>query len=198
MKPLELRLTGNGMGNIPKSKIENDFEFIVGDRHYSCPWFVADFVSPVVGQLHSFDLSVREFYLDIGDAEDYFVKLISLGYASILEVSESGFSCFRRICCALGNREVYDMLIDGFEVGVTISNVFSRLHDCDFFNLSPQALIEFVGSHFYELTSSISFAVPLYHDINYQFIHLRQLGNNSSGTNQLIITGFEFFGYLIE
>jgi hypothetical protein len=161
MKPLEVKLTGNGMANIPKSKSKNDFEFIVGNNRYGCPWFVADFISPMVGQLHSSDPSVDEFHIDIGDAEEHFENFLTLGFGSTLDVSESDFSKYRRICCALGNREVYDMLIDRFEVAVTISNVFSHIHDCDFFNLSRQPLIEFVASHFFELPTSASFDLPI-------------------------------------
>jgi hypothetical protein len=96
---LEVRLTGNGMANIASSKAENDFEFIVGDRRYSCPWFVADFVSPVVGRLHSLDPSVNEFHVDIGDSEDHFRKFLSLGSGSNFEICESDFSKYRTICC---------------------------------------------------------------------------------------------------
>jgi hypothetical protein len=161
MAPLEMRITGNGMANIAKSKIENDFEFIVGDRHYDCPWFVADFVSPVVGRLHSFDPSVHEFSIDIEDPEEHMGKFLALGFGSTLELCEGNFPIYRTICRVLGNQEVYKMLIDRFEVTVTIANVFARLHDCDFFSLSPQPLIEFAASHFFELTSSTSLDLPL-------------------------------------
>jgi hypothetical protein len=155
MKPLELKLTGNGMANIPKSKIENDFEFIIRDHRYGCPWFVADFVSPFVGHLHSFDPSVHEFHIDIKDDEEHFVKFLSLGFGSSLEVNENNFPNYRQICCALGNQEVCETLIDRFEVAVPISNIFSSLHHRDFFNLSRQTLIEFAASHLFELSSSM-------------------------------------------
>jgi hypothetical protein len=39
------------MRNIGISKVKNDFNFVVGDKRYSWPWFVAAFLSPKIVKL---------------------------------------------------------------------------------------------------------------------------------------------------
>jgi hypothetical protein len=63
MSKLEAKLSANGMRNITISKVENDFDFVVGDHRYSCPWFVAAFLSPKIAQLHALDCSICEFHV---------------------------------------------------------------------------------------------------------------------------------------
>jgi hypothetical protein len=161
METLDVKLSGNGMANIPRSKMVNDFEFIVGGRHYACPWFIADFISPTVGRLHSFDPTVNEFYIDITDSENQFCDFLSLGFGSTLRACDGNFSFFRSVCRELNNQEVYESLIAHFEGPLTLSNACERLIDYDFFGFSPQPIIEFVASHFFELVSSISFELPV-------------------------------------
>jgi hypothetical protein len=43
-----------------------------------------------------------------------------------------------------------------------------------------------------------TFAIPVYQDVDYRFIRLRQTGKNANGYDYLIIYGFEVFGSLIE
>jgi hypothetical protein len=110
MISFELRLAVNETTQI--AEIENDFEFIVADYHYACSRSVADLLSPVVCRLRSFDPSISEFCLEIGDADECFGHFLALGYGSILEVCEGNWSKYRRICRALGNQEVENMLLD--------------------------------------------------------------------------------------
>jgi hypothetical protein len=60
MTESRLRLSSGGMRNIVKARIENDFTFIVDEHRYSCPWFIAEFLSPKVGRLHSIDGMIQE------------------------------------------------------------------------------------------------------------------------------------------
>jgi hypothetical protein len=43
-----------------------------------------------------------------------------------------------------------------------------------------------------------TFAIPVYHDVDYRFIRLRQTGQNAGGSDYLRIVALELFGYLIE
>jgi hypothetical protein len=38
-----------------------------------------------------------------------------------------------------------------------------------------------------------TFAIPVYQDVDYRFIRLRQTGKNANGFHQLVITSFEPF-----
>jgi hypothetical protein len=43
-----------------------------------------------------------------------------------------------------------------------------------------------------------TFTIPVYQNVDYRFIRLRQTGRVANGTDELVIIGFELFGYLIE
>jgi hypothetical protein len=52
MEQFGLRLSARGLANIPNRKESKELEFIVGDSHYWCPMFVADFLSQKIGRQH--------------------------------------------------------------------------------------------------------------------------------------------------
>jgi hypothetical protein len=60
-KDFALQLTIKELKCIPQHEIRNDFTFIVGDSRYSCPWYVADFLSPTICHLHEVDPLLDEF-----------------------------------------------------------------------------------------------------------------------------------------
>jgi hypothetical protein len=161
MSGFEVMLTMKGMANLPSSKIVNDFEFIVGNSCHRCPWFIADFISPTVGRLHSFDPSASEFYLDIDDPGHHFAEFLSLGFGSSIRVDEGNLHLFLSLCIELGNREIFQSLLRNCKDPATLARVCERFADSEFFDLSPQYLIEHIASHFYELTSSVSLKLPL-------------------------------------
>jgi hypothetical protein len=82
MKENALKLSSSGMANITKSRTENDFTFIVGGRRHSCPWVIADFVSPKIGRLHSVYVPVNPMNVDAEDINNEFQSILSLGFAS--------------------------------------------------------------------------------------------------------------------
>jgi hypothetical protein len=159
MPPLEMKLTANGMANIPSAKIQNDFEFVVGGHRYGCPWFVADFISPAVARLHALDTSLSEFCIEIDGPHEQFNQWLSLGFGSTIQVSEANLSFFCSICRELGNIEAYESLSKHFQRPLTTSNAFEQLRGCDFFDCDRQPIIEFIASHFFEFGSSIESAV---------------------------------------
>jgi hypothetical protein len=67
MATLEAKLSADGVRNITISRIENEFDLIAGDNRYSCPWFVATFLSPKIAQLHALDPSICEFHVETKD-----------------------------------------------------------------------------------------------------------------------------------
>jgi hypothetical protein len=75
----ELNITARGLRNLNKSMIKNDFTFIVGDHHYHCPWFLAEFLSHRVSQLGSVDITMNEFVIETQDPETLFESILSLG-----------------------------------------------------------------------------------------------------------------------
>jgi hypothetical protein len=84
----KLLLSATGMRNIAQSKAENDFTFIVGDVSYQCPWFVAAFLSPRIGELHSMDPTVNEYLIETKDPEHQFEEFLSFGRGEFVQVRE--------------------------------------------------------------------------------------------------------------
>jgi hypothetical protein len=134
MSKLEAKLSANGMRNIAISRVENDFNFVVGDNRYSCPWFVAAFLSPKIAQLHALDPSICEFYLETKDHKHEFEKFLSLGCLLSFVIDDENLMVMRSIVRELGNCELYGLIVDGLEGDLNVSNVFERLRDSETFD----------------------------------------------------------------
>jgi hypothetical protein len=85
------------MRNIAISKVENDFDFVVGDNRYSCPWFVAAFLSTKIAQLHALDPSICEFHLETKDHKQKFEKFLSLGCGLSFVIDDENLPIVRSI-----------------------------------------------------------------------------------------------------
>jgi hypothetical protein len=161
MAALDVKLSACGMGNIPGSKIENDFRFIVGESCYPCPWFVADFIAPKVGRLHCFDPSAREFCIETDDPTNLFPAFLSLGLGQSVRIDEENRSFFLAVACELGNSELYFSIVNYFEGDLSVSNIYERFGRAEFFDFFSDKTIEFIAFHFWELDSSFVKDFPI-------------------------------------
>jgi hypothetical protein len=98
------------MANIAASKAENDFTFSVGGESYNCPWFVADFLSPRIGKLHSLDPTMNEFVIETEDPGHDFETFLRLGRGLEVEVNERNRRFLLSVSSELGNCELYSSL----------------------------------------------------------------------------------------
>jgi hypothetical protein len=121
MTTFGVRLGASGLNNIAASKAENDFSFIVGDRTYSCPWFVADFISPRIAHLHEVDASVNEFLVTTEDCENEFSTFLGLGRGLVAEVSERNRLFLLSLAGELGNVEFYFAIVGHLSENISIS-----------------------------------------------------------------------------
>jgi hypothetical protein len=78
MTTVSVALSAKALGNLPTSGSSGDFTFIVGQRPYSCPSIVAEFISPRVRGLHSVDSTITELVIGIDDPDGLFRDIISL------------------------------------------------------------------------------------------------------------------------
>jgi hypothetical protein len=60
---------------LDRNLYENDFRFIVGDGEYSCPSFIADFLSPRVTELRASDATIADLRIGIEDPNHFFLKM---------------------------------------------------------------------------------------------------------------------------
>jgi hypothetical protein len=102
----EVKISTRGLANLKKSHIVNDFTFIVGDHHYNCPWFIAEFISPRVCQHRSIDITMNEFIITPHDPGRLFEFILSIGWGSRIHVNKETFSFFVSISRELSNWEL--------------------------------------------------------------------------------------------
>jgi hypothetical protein len=139
------------MKNICIKDKDNDLTFVIGSRHYDCPWLIAEFLSPYVCQCRSVDDIINEMIISIDDSNDVLGSLMLIGRRNEVEISRADFVTVMLICRELGNSELYEVIFREFSDDITIDNVFERmkLHSAMDCNILDE--IDFVSSHFYEI-----------------------------------------------
>jgi hypothetical protein len=195
------------MANIAPSKTENDFTFVVGDDSYQCPWFVADFLSPRIGHLHSLDPTINEFVIETEDPEHQFASLLSLGRGESLAVPEPNLPFLASVASELGNCELYFSVHNVQQKAVTVSTFCEHFKDCDFVDNFSKEAIEFLAAHFFEFEQSFLTGLPIElltqilgdesltiesEDSLFEFVLSRLELNPSSATVLLEFVRFEF------
>ena len=100
-----LKLSSNGLFDAVIACHNNDFDFIVNSQTFSCPKFLADFISPRISRIHMNDSSCSQFSINIPEAEIVFPKIIKLMEGSSIIVESSEIPIFRQIAHALDNKE---------------------------------------------------------------------------------------------
>jgi hypothetical protein len=101
-----LKLSANGLANIPLRDDMKDFEFVVGQSRHRCPSLVADFLSPRISALHAADCTLNEFRISTKDAGDSFASFLSLGRGLGVSVNSSNRDFFISLSEELMNDEL--------------------------------------------------------------------------------------------
>jgi hypothetical protein len=151
------KLSSQGLARLPFHHYANDFQFIVDRNSYSCPSFVADFLAPIVGQLHANDPTANLYIIATKDELDLFPKFLSLGYGAALEITQQSFPFYSAVSDELQNIELSKYLSaylhydeeSGPETVLERYLLRKRL-DLD---ISPEIL--FLASHFHELSDRV-------------------------------------------
>jgi hypothetical protein len=123
-----LSLSVNGFRRLEDPNLhEHDFAFMVGEERYSCPSFVAEFLSPRVSSLRSQDITIDEFSIETADPSNYFSSLLSIGFGHEVSFSLNELSFLRSVCGELGNRELFEKTLMAHEGEVEESEFKARL-----------------------------------------------------------------------
>jgi hypothetical protein len=157
MTTQSLTLSMKGMMNITSSRAENDFTFIVGEHRHRCPWFIADFLSPKIGRLHSIDPCMNEMIIETADRSNAFSAFLALGRGSRIEVTDANRSFLNSIARELCNPEVYFSVNEDFEKNGNPSKLWEQLVDSELIDYiaDPNPSIDFLASHFFEIEFSV-------------------------------------------
>jgi hypothetical protein len=154
MQNAQFVLSARGLATIPVSESRNDFEFIVGDNHYFCSSFVADFLSPLICRLHSADETVSSFRISAKDDHSEFGQFLSLGRGSVLMVTGSNFLFLTAVCEELENLELHEFLVQTVKGDVSCLNIVGRINSLERIWGEYIAEISFAASHFFEISAS--------------------------------------------
>jgi hypothetical protein len=152
---IRLSLSVQGLQRLEGANHESDFAFIVGDERYSCPFFVAEFLSPRVTSLRSQDITIDEFSIETDDPDHFFQSLLSIGFGREVCLSEKGVRFFRSVCGELWNYELFEKTLKRKEGEIDEDEMKARLEflsgvddvHCDLD-------VAVIASHFYQFSVS--------------------------------------------
>jgi hypothetical protein len=153
---IRLSLSVKGLQGLEGVHHERDFAFIVGDERYSCPSFVAEFLSPRVNSLRSQDITVDEFSIETSDENHYFGILLSIGFGHDVSLSrnEPELSFVRSVCGELWNAELFEQTLRDGEGEIEKSELKARLEFLSGVDGRYDSDFSILASHFYEFSAS--------------------------------------------
>jgi hypothetical protein len=141
--------------DLAPNKVINDFSFIIGSARYECPWFLADFLSPKVGKLHSLDSYISELVIETEGAEPHFADFMSGCLSGHLVFGDSEQSIFALLARELGNFELYSSILSGGANAEMLSNLSSMDVRGSEVEIRSMEDIESFACHFHELPTWI-------------------------------------------
>jgi hypothetical protein len=126
----------------------NDFEFIVGEQHYRCRWFVASCLSSRIPGRRAVDNTICEFSIATEDPKNEFSRFLSLDRGGSITVSPSDSSFYESLAEELLNEKLLLAVCEGITGDLTRENVFERLRRRHRSNFDILREGRFVASHF--------------------------------------------------
>jgi hypothetical protein len=146
-------LSARGLANIRTPDEINDFEFVVGDAHYRCPWFIAHFLSPRIAQLRSSDITINELIIDTKDPKREFPGLLSLGRGGSITIGNDNRTFYSELSAELLNEELLEFVEESC-AELSCENVLTRLTRRIRFDFDCSHEIDFIASHLHEIDIS--------------------------------------------
>jgi hypothetical protein len=120
----EIRLSSKGLAQLSHNCYEDDFTFHVGHHDYHCPCWFADFLSPRISHLRCTDMTIRDFWIEVGLADGHgdadaevtssFESLLSLSRGESISVKERNLKIFVTLAEKLWNIELIDKIQASF------------------------------------------------------------------------------------
>jgi hypothetical protein len=151
-RTLRLSLAVNGLQRLEDRNLhEPDFVFVVGDERYSCPSFVAEFLSPRVSSLRSQDVTIDAFPIETADPSHYFGSLLSIGFGHEVSFSLKELPFIRSVFGGLGNRRLFEKTLMSREGEIQEDELNARLAFFSRFDGTFDMDVGILAAHFYSL-----------------------------------------------
>jgi hypothetical protein len=143
----QIALSARGLSNIQYRDDLNDFDFIVGQSHYQCHWFVAAFLSRRICAQLLIDNTICEFLVTTEDPKCEFCQFLSLGRGEMIAVSTSDISFYESLSEELLNDELSSAVSEVTMSDMTSDNVFVMLRRRQNVGFAISNEIEFITTH---------------------------------------------------
>jgi hypothetical protein len=153
-KPRRLSLSVKGLQRLEGGNYPSDFAFIVGDKRYPCPSFVAEFLSPRLTSIRSQDTTIDEFTIETHDPEHRFGLFLSIGFGRGVSLSRNDLSLVRSICGELSNYELFERTFEHQDGGITEEELKARLELLSGMGENCEREVPVVASHFHVFSVS--------------------------------------------
>jgi hypothetical protein len=152
--PVRISLSANGLANITYRDEINDFEFIVGEDRYQCPWFIAHFLSHRIAAIHEIDNTICSFRVETLDVEGEFRKIISLCRGETIMIDWMNREFYAALGEELENEELFSFSRFGKCEELDRDIVLNRLEHLHRMKFDCSNEIKFIASHFHEIDIS--------------------------------------------
>jgi hypothetical protein len=150
----QVRLSARALANIRIPDEIHDFEFVVGDAHSRCSWFIAHFLSPGIAALRLSGITINEFTVDTKDAKREFSGFLSIGRGCSITIGNDNQSSYWDLSRELLNSELMELVETESFTELSCENVLKLLEERIHFNIECSREIEFITSHFHEIDVS--------------------------------------------
>jgi hypothetical protein len=141
-------LSARGLGNVAVQDWSDVFTFVIGGHRYECQPSVAEFLSPRVAELHSFDPTMSELILEVEDGDALFGSVLEAAKGGSIAVDSAHQRTFVAICDAIWNSELCESVSGQLCDRVTMENAVDRLRFLSATRCDISAELEFIASHF--------------------------------------------------
>jgi hypothetical protein len=143
----QLTLSARGLSYIEYPGELNDFEFIVGDDHHRCPWFVAAFLSHRIAELRAVDTTFCKSEIETEDSKGQFDRFLSLGRGATIGVSTDNLKFWESVSEELKNEDNGSAICEG---DITDESVFGHLCRRLRFGFAVSKEAEFIASDLFD------------------------------------------------
>jgi hypothetical protein len=151
MEDASVKLSAAGLAHIPFRSRPPSFEFIVGECHYPCDSFRADFLSPKIARMHATDASIFCYSIAVKQESDAFPKFLALGAGEGVKLSPQEQVDLALLAKELDNSELYLLLTRNFEQELTLDNPPVLLECKQHLGLETTREASFLAANFHRL-----------------------------------------------
>jgi hypothetical protein len=122
---------------------------------------VADFLSPLIGHIHSTNPSQAAFRIKTEDPEHQFTKFLALGRGESVQIKPNDGGFLLSVAGELGNFELYSSVHESLESKIDVPTFCAHFHASAIANCLPEKAIAFLAAHFYQIERTFLDSLPI-------------------------------------